>query len=78
MRQREFVMLYSYLYNNQIKLEETVKQMQSNIRFRRIDITDLVELICAQERLDTFIQVSNDIRSMLTIFDKKWNDIEKD
>ena len=78
MRQREFVMLYSYLYNNQIELEETVKQMQSNIRFRRIDITDLVELICAQERLDTFIQVSNDIRSMLTIFDKKWNDIEKD
>ena len=78
MRQSEFVMLYSYLYNNQIELEETVKQMQSNIRFRRIDITDLVELICAQERLDTFIQVSNDIRSMLTIFDKKWNDIEKD
>ncbi|MCR4640171.1 hypothetical protein [Ruminococcus sp.] len=45
--------------------------MQTNIRYRRIDETDCFELACAIERLNTFKQVSEDIRSMLGIFDKK-------
>lgn len=71
MRQSEFSLLYAYLYNNQLELEQEVKQMQTNIRYRRIDETDCFELACAIERLNTFKQVSEDIRSMLSIFDKK-------
>lgn len=76
MRQNEFWLLYAYLHNNQVELEETVKQLQSNIRFRHIDVTDNVELICAQVRLETFKQVSQDIRSLLEIYDRKARDYE--
>ena len=70
MRQTEFSMIYSYLYNNQIRLEDTVKQLQANVRFRKIDITDCVELLCAQSRLELFNYVVHDLHSILNIFNK--------
>ena len=76
MRQNEFSLLYSYLYNNQIELEREVQQMQINLRYRRIDVTDCFELACAMERLNTFKQVSEDIRSLLNVFDKKCKEME--
>ena len=70
MRHTEFSMIYSYLYNNQIRLEDTVKQLQANVRFRKIDITDCVELLCAQSRLELFNDVVHDLHSILNIFNK--------
>ena len=70
MRKDEFSMLYAYLYNNQLKHEDMVKQLQANVRFRRIDITDCVELLCAQARLELFNDVVHDICAILNICDK--------
>ena len=71
MRNDEFSMIYAYLYNNQLKLEDTVKQLQSNVRFRHIDITDCVELLCAQSRLELFNDVVHDLNAILNICDKR-------
>lgn len=76
MRQSEFSLLYAYLYNNQIELEREVQQMQTNLRYRQIDVTDCFELACAEERLNTFKQISADIRSLLNMFDKKCKEME--
>ncbi len=73
MNNHEFSILYAYLYNNQVELEKEVQQLQTNLRYRSIDVTDCVELACAMERLNTFKEVSQDIRSLLNIFDKKKN-----
>lgn len=73
MRQNEFSLLYSYLYNNKVQYEREVQQLQTNLRYRSIDVTDCIELACALERLNTFNHVSNDIVSLLSIFDKKEN-----
>ena len=77
MKQSEFNVLYSYLYNNVTELEDTVRQLQINIRYRHIDVTDCFELACAIERLNTFRQVSDDIRKLLYVFDRKANEYEK-
>lgn len=73
MNNHEFSILYAYLYNNQLELEKEVQQLQTNLRYRNIDVTDCVELACAMERLNTFKEVSEDIRSLLNIFDKRKN-----
>lgn len=67
MRQNEVKLLYSYLYNNQLRYENDVHQLQRNIRYRRIDVVDCMELACALERLNTFAEVSKDIRTLLHI-----------
>ncbi|MBR1431643.1 hypothetical protein [Ruminococcus sp.] len=50
--------------------------MQTNLRYRQIDVTDCFELACAEERLNTFKQISADIRSLLNVFDKKCKEME--
>lgn len=53
--------------NNRVQLENEVTQLQNNVRFRKIDVPDLVELTCAIQRRDTFIEVTNDIRALLSL-----------
>lgn len=65
MTQKE--LLLAYFYNNRCRLEEEVKQLQTNVRFRKIDITDCVELICAIQRLETFSEVTRDVLALLKI-----------
>ncbi|MDE6775302.1 MAG: hypothetical protein K2J37_03245 [Ruminococcus sp.] len=67
MTQKEMMILCSYIYNNRVQLEHEVHQLQNNIRFRRIDVADCVELICALQRLDTFIEVTNNIMDLLKL-----------
>ena len=78
MRQNEFSMIYAYLYNNQIRLEDTVKQLQSNVRFRKIDITDCVELLCAQSQLELFDNVVHDLCAILRIFENRRKNTDKE
>ena len=40
MRQNELALIMAYIYNNQVRLEDNVRQ-QSNVRFRRIDFAAL-------------------------------------
>ncbi|MBR1562972.1 MAG: hypothetical protein IJ645_07180 [Ruminococcus sp.] len=62
---KKIELIYSYIANNRIRLEQDVDQLQSNIRFRRVGITDCVELACAIQRLETFKEVSGHIVSLL-------------
>lgn len=67
MKQCEKDVLSKYLYKNRVRLEDTVKQLQANIRFRRIDTVDCIELMLAQQELETFKEVSKHIRALLKL-----------
>lgn len=67
MNQKEISLLYSYIYHNQIQLENEVKQLQTNVRFRKVDIADCIELACALQRLETFKEITKHIRLLLKI-----------
>lgn len=67
MRQSEKDLINKYIYNNMIRLEDTVKQLQNNIRYRRIDSIDCIELLMAQQELETFKEVTKHIKTLLKI-----------
>ncbi len=68
MNQKELTLLFAYIYNNRTRLEDEKRQLQTNIRFRNVDSVDCMELMLASERLDTFNQVTNDIRHLLGFY----------
>lgn len=65
MTEKEKILLFSYVYNNTLQLENDVKQLQSNIRFRRIDTPDIFELLVAQLRLEMFKEISENILALI-------------
>ena len=65
MRQKEIEMLYQYLWNRYTYLEQDVQQLQQNVRYRRIDAVDCLELCLALERFQAFKQFSADVRRIL-------------
>ena len=67
MTEKEKVLLLSYLYNNLCRLESELHQLQANVRFRNIDVTDCMELICASQQLQTFREVSDHIIILLKL-----------
>ena len=67
MNQKELSLLLSYIYNNRIRLEDEVSQLQSNVRFRKVDITDCLELIVAIAQLQSFEEITNHILSLLSL-----------
>lgn len=70
MNEKEIGLLFAYIYNNRVRLEDDVRQLQANIRFRKIDSVDCVELMLATERLNTFKEVTDNIRLLLGFYDK--------
>lgn len=67
MNQKELSLLLSYIYNNRIRLEDEVSQLQSNVRFRKVDVTDCLELIVAIAQLQSFEEITNHILSLLSL-----------
>lgn len=65
MTEHERILLFSYIYNNTQLLENDVKQLQANVRYRRIDTADCLELMTALVRLETFKEVSEHILLIL-------------
>lgn len=65
MKQSELSLLYSYIYNNRLMLKNEVRTMQANLRYREIDVIDCLELALAVERYNTFIETTNQIKSLL-------------
>ena len=65
--QTEIMLLCSYIYNNKCNLENEVRQIQNNVRFRNVDVPDCVELACAVQRLETFNEVTSNILALLKI-----------
>lgn len=67
MNRNELTLLYSYIYNNRVRMEEEVRQLQNNIRFRNISVADCVEMICAIQQLETFKDTTEHIRLLLNL-----------
>ena len=67
LNQKELSLFYSYCLNNLQQLEDEVYNLQVRIRFRSVNVTDLVELICAQQRLETFKEVTEHIKILLNL-----------
>lgn len=67
MKQTEKDIINMYIYNNTIRLEDNVKQLQNNIRYRRIDTIDCIELLIAQQELETFKEVTKHIKMLLKL-----------
>lgn len=67
MKRHEVELLYSYFYNNLCRLENEVKQLQFNIRFRAIDSSDCLELLVATVQLETFREAVRQIILLLNI-----------
>ena len=53
--------------NRRQRLENDVIQRQENIRYRTLSQVDCLELIIAQERLNMFVEVMSDVRSILGV-----------
>lgn len=71
MNQQEITLLFGYIHNNQCRLEDEVRQIQTNIRFRRIDSADCMELIQATLYLEAFKEITTDIRHLLGLYPDK-------
>lgn len=67
MRQKEIELLQAYFLNYMTILEGEVTQLQNNIRFRRIDTIDCIELIIARERLNCFLEFKNNVYALLNL-----------
>lgn len=67
MRQSEKDLISSYIYNNYVRLESNIIQLQNNIRFRRVDVADCMEYICALQEFETFKEVTKHIRILLKL-----------
>lgn len=65
MTKQEQKLLLSYIHNMQLSIEREHEQLVQNIRYRRFDSVDLLELMLLQERLQTFIAVSRDVLYIL-------------
>ena len=76
MRQREKDLISAYIYNNYVRLENHVHTLQNNLRFRRIDVVDCIELACALQEFDTFKEVTSHIRALLKINESGCEDDE--
>lgn len=70
MRKTELSLLYSYICNQQSRYEQEIQQLQTNLRYRKIDIVDCFELMCSIERYNTFMQISRDVLQLLNIVEK--------
>lgn len=67
MNQKELTLLYSYILNNQIRLKDEIRHLQSNLRFRNVDVVDCLELALAIERYNIFKEITNQIRILLKL-----------
>lgn len=61
MNKDEKRILLAYIHNTQLAMEREHEQLVNNIRYRRFDCVDLLELMLLQEKLQTFKAVCRDI-----------------
>lgn len=67
MRQNEKDLIAAYIYNNYVRLEEQLNILQNNIRFRKVDVADCVEYICAKQEFETFKEITGHITLLLKL-----------
>lgn len=75
MREIERTLLMRYICNYRTKLEREVQQYSANVRYRRIDTLDCLELLLAIERLNAFKEITKDILLILDL--KKYTETKE-
>ena len=58
MTEKEKELVLAWIVNETQRLEEEYNQIRANIRFRHIDISDNIEMILMQQRLNDFREFS--------------------
>lgn len=66
--QKETIVLMSYIYNIRNQAEQELKQLQSNIRYRPVDVVDCSELASAIVRADTVHEITENILTLLNLY----------
>lgn len=65
MTEREKQLLLSWILNETARLEDEVNEIRVRIRFRKIDLSDNVEMILLQQRLNDFREFSSILLRLL-------------
>lgn len=74
MRKKQMQILQEYIYNQRCFIEKDIAQLQFNVlRHSFVSPVDCLELIIAQERLNTFNEITKDIVHILKIEEKHEN-----
>lgn len=67
MTQKQKDIYGAYIYNQRLRMEEDIKTMQQNLRWRKISALDCLELIIAVERYNAFCEFIADVNSILKV-----------
>lgn len=65
MTEKEKTLIKSYLVSEDFRKSEEIRELQSRVRFRKIDIVDCIELALCIERYDSFKEFSRCIHRLL-------------
>lgn len=66
-------LLYEYFFSEEIRMEDELRQLQHNVRFRKIDDIDCHELLVATLRLEAFREFRKNVVALLNMKDKDDN-----
>lgn len=67
MTQKEVESLLGYMLRRHDLLEMELQQIQTNIRYRRVDVVDCMELALAIERYNSFNDFAADVKQLLNL-----------
>lgn len=70
MNAAEREILYQYFVSQRTRLEDEFEFCQARLRYRRTDSVDCLEYMIAKERLNAFIEFSDDVQHLLKIVRK--------
>lgn len=67
MTEKEKELLLAWVTNEQLRLDQELIDLKNRIRFRRIDITDNIEMIILQQRIADFEEFSKMLFRLLNL-----------
>lgn len=65
MTEKEKELLLAWIVNEQLRLDQELNELRNRIRFRRIDISDNVEMMLLQQRLQDFEEFASVLMRLL-------------
>ena len=69
MRQSEKELLWAFIVNEEMRLEDDVQQLRQRLRLRHIDYAYCIELCLALQRLDDFREFALIVIRLLNLSD---------
>lgn len=67
MTEKEKELLLAWVTNEQLRLDQELIDLKNRIRFRRIDITDNIEMIILQQRISDFEEFAKMLFRLLNL-----------